>query len=489
MTLFGALTSHQHPIGPSGVPSVKRGGVRKALTVMKSNTIFMFLVVALLAMMGTQRTNAQELRLLGTDNCYNSDKVITVGTGTVSWNKATSTITLKNITNEATVNPLGLLIDCMDIPKLKIVLEGRNYIHSSSYFLKWQNGDVEISGEGSLIVNTLFLYAIKYNGGTNATLTIKDCTLDLKADYGGINGDSNLNLLINNAIVKTVGSKQISGIHYLNSLKLRNCSILTPNVKYFSPSDNRKGYFYEVGVVGIYSDELLIGPKPAMMFVTEDEKGEAESLAWEYAGTPVILGAYAKGGLAPNNSCISNLVVSQRTVDIIGDVSYMQLLNFGPIIWLTFSPSIVLEEFYCEGQKLTHLDVSMLSNLKVLFIVKNQITGAKTTALMRSLPDRTGRETGKLFIQRDHDVQNTWTDEDVKIANDKNWKLYNQSGGGRFATDTEITRGTTGIASPTADMPAKKHGVYSLQGVRLGDSLDRLPAGIYIVDGQKVVKK
>lgn len=44
---------------------------------MKTNTIFMFLVVALLAMMGTQRTNAQELRLLGTDNCYNTNKLCT----------------------------------------------------------------------------------------------------------------------------------------------------------------------------------------------------------------------------------------------------------------------------------------------------------------------------------------------------------------------------------------------------------------------------
>ena len=48
---------------------------------------------------------------------------------------------------------------------------------------------------------------------------------------------------------------------------------------------------------------------------------------------------------------------------------------------------------------------------------------------------------------------------------------------------------STGIASPTADIPVKKRGVYTLQGVRLGDSLDRLPAGIYIVDGRKVVKK
>lgn len=47
----------------------------------------------------------------------------------------------------------------------------------------------------------------------------------------------------------------------------------------------------------------------------------------------------------------------------------------------------------------------------------------------------------------------------------------------------------TGIDTPTADVPARKQGVYNLQGVRLGTSLDRLPKGIYIVDGKKVVKR
>lgn len=68
--------------------------------------------------------------------------------------------------------------------------------------------------------------------------------------------------------------------------------------------------------------------------------------------------------------------------------------------------------------------------------------------------------------------------------------LYGMALGGALVKGkVVITKGATGIASPTVNIPAKKHGVYTLQGVRLGDSLDSLPAGIYIVDGQKVVKK
>ena len=47
----------------------------------------------------------------------------------------------------------------------------------------------------------------------------------------------------------------------------------------------------------------------------------------------------------------------------------------------------------------------------------------------------------------------------------------------------------TGIASPTVDIPAKKHGIYTMQGMKMQGEFDSLPAGIYIVNGKKVVKR
>ena len=47
----------------------------------------------------------------------------------------------------------------------------------------------------------------------------------------------------------------------------------------------------------------------------------------------------------------------------------------------------------------------------------------------------------------------------------------------------------TGIASPTVDIPAKKHGIYTMQGVKMQGDFNSLPAGIYIVNGKKVVKR
>ncbi len=47
----------------------------------------------------------------------------------------------------------------------------------------------------------------------------------------------------------------------------------------------------------------------------------------------------------------------------------------------------------------------------------------------------------------------------------------------------------TGITAPSVDVPLMKQGIYNLQGVKMQGSLEQLPAGIYIVNGRKVVKQ
>ena len=47
----------------------------------------------------------------------------------------------------------------------------------------------------------------------------------------------------------------------------------------------------------------------------------------------------------------------------------------------------------------------------------------------------------------------------------------------------------SGIDAVTTDVPAARRGIYNLQGIKMQGSIDELPAGIYIVDGKKIVKK
>ena len=50
-------------------------------------------------------------------------------------------------------------------------------------------------------------------------------------------------------------------------------------------------------------------------------------------------------------------------------------------------------------------------------------------------------------------------------------------------------KGSTNIDFQTAENKSINNGVFTLQGVRLGDTLDNIQAGIYIVNGKKVVKR
>lgn len=52
-----------------------------------------------------------------------------------------------------------------------------------------------------------------------------------------------------------------------------------------------------------------------------------------------------------------------------------------------------------------------------------------------------------------------------------------------------VTSESAGIESVTSVVPTNKQGTFSLQGIKLTRQWDELPAGVYIVDGKKCVKK
>lgn len=57
-----------------------------------------------------------------------------------------------------------------------------------------------------------------------------------------------------------------------------------------------------------------------------------------------------------------------------------------------------------------------------------------------------------------------------------------------FKSKVVIEPDNNSIGTITADVPACKQGIYNLNGVKLTQQWDDLPAGIYIVDGEKRVK-
>ena len=61
---------------------------------------------------------------------------------------------------------------------------------------------------------------------------------------------------------------------------------------------------------------------------------------------------------------------------------------------------------------------------------------------------------------------------------------------GEVVTDkVVIESATNGISNITTDVPAHAKGIYSVTGVKQTQQWNELPAGIYIVDGVKRVKR
>ena len=224
------------------------------------------LFIAIIALPTTAQ--AQELRILGKG--YYEDAVENIGGGTATWDKANATLTLDGINVES---HKGSFIYCQDIPNLKIVLAGNNTVNCTSYILFFNEGNVEISGTGSLTARTTDRFAIMQNEPSPSTLTIKDCMLDVQGSEQSILGYDNgpttlaLNLVVDNATLKVKGATggwgwKKAGIGGLKAYELRGCHIETPGVR-FGEIDEGSGYKLLGEDNNTYYGEVSIVPDDA----------------------------------------------------------------------------------------------------------------------------------------------------------------------------------------------------------------------------------
>ena len=73
---------------------------------------------------------------------------------------------------------------------------------------------------------------------------------------------------------------------------------------------------------------------------------------------------------------------------------------------------------------------------------------------------------------------------------------FNATEGAVVGSDGQVVKSAvkiepipTSIVSTNADVRAAKQGVFNLQGTRMEQNWNSLPKGVYIKDGQKVVKE
>ena len=121
-------------------------------------------------------------------------------------------------------------------------------------------------------------------------------------------------------------------------------------------------------------------------------------------------------------NCRNNLLT---TLDVSGNPALTTLYCYtNDLTSLDVSQNKALTTLICFSNDLTSLDVSQNKELNFLNCSDNKISGDNMTALVNSLPDRTGKIAGTLYIYdstASPGDSNVATTGDVKIATDKNW--------------------------------------------------------------------
>ena len=171
--------------------------------------------------------------------------------------------------------------------------------------------------------------------------------------------------------------------------------------------------------------------------------------------------------ITSNNSCITT--VDQTTIS---DFGTLRLKSHNSSIFITSSPLTVENvKLYAEGQwGITGYDYSetCMLTLRNAYVEATGSIGSVST-LKNLILDGCSitQPTGAAFDANVHAVALN----------------------GEAVTDKVVIEpDNNSIGTITADVPARKQGIYNLNGVKLTQQWDDLPAGIYIVDGVKRVK-
>ena len=411
--------------------------------------------------------------------------------GKMSYNPETKTLTMEDVTiNTTDLNGIWN----KEVKGLKINLVGNNTITSSVACISIIKPST-ISGSGTLRLKSsencgIFL---------PSSLTVEGVKLYTEGKWG-IAGQvfqtSGNVLTICNAYVEVTGSN--GSVGDLENLILDGCSITQPNGAEFDAQSHSV----------LLNDEV----------VTDKVVIEADNYGIQIAGVDVtkknckdlsgIDGVDGKISYDPETNTLTMEDVTINTTDFNGivnrDVKDMKIKLFGNnIITSKNKVCITINKTSTISGSGT---LRLKSGENCGIYVKSSLTveGVKLYAegyygvagddgtcgeiltLRNSYVEATGRR-GSIC-----DLQNLVLDgcsitQPTGAAFDAN--VHAVALNGKTVTDKVVIESdNNSIGTITVDVPARKQGIYNLNGVKLTQQWDDLPAGIYIVDGVKRVK-
>ena len=412
--------------------------------------------------------------------------------GKMSYNSETKTLTMEDVTINITGEKVGIWNK--DVKGLKINLVGNNTITSSEACISILEPST-ISGSGTLRLkssNNCGIYL-------PSSLAVEGIKLYAEGKWG-IAGQvfqkSGNVLTICNAYVEVTGSK--GSILEVEDLVLDGCSITQPSGAEFDAQ---------------YHSVLLNGE-----LVTDKVVIEPDSYGFKIAGVDVtalnckdlsvIDGVDGKISYDAETNTLTMEDVTINATDINGIVNYyvkgLKIKLFGNNIITTNRACITIYETSTISGSGT-LRLKSSGDCGLYMHTSLSVEGVKLYAEGKYGVAGNDGKMGEILTLRNAYVEATGSDGSIcdlqnlvldgcsitqptGAAFDAN--VHAVALNGEVVTDKVVIESVTnGISDITTDVPAHAKGIYSVTGVKQTQQWNELPAGIYIVDGVKRVKK
>lgn len=416
--------------------------------------------------------------------------------GKVYFDPNTRTLTLDNAAIEVDGCNAILNETCRD---LVIELLGTNTINvTNSAGIYTCESTVIMGNSGSTLTLKNDRCAVLFEG---SPLEIVNCWLEVEGDWG-ISANDNVAeevLTIRNSHVEATGPT--GSICDIAGLELEGCYIDIPskaayNADTKSVAVNGETVTSKV-VIEPNSYGIYIADKPVTTLNCKDLTsiyGVSGSASYDPDTKTLTLDNATIDRNSTDGTGIVNKTVSDFTVKLIGnntvtaDLASMVLNQTSTI---TGDGSLHLtSKRFCgldmESASVTIDNTSLF--VKGGYGIAGYI-GAKSEVLTvrNSYVEAEGTGSGSISLISDLILDNCAITQPVGAKFDADQKAVVLNGE-LLKSKVVIEPITNSIGTVTADVPARKQGIYNLNGVKLTQQWNDLPAGIYIVDGVKRVK-
>ena len=412
--------------------------------------------------------------------------------GKVYFDPNTRTLTLDNATIEADGSNAILNQDCK---YLVIELIGTNTINVTN------SAGIYLQKETSILGTSGSKLTIKSDKGAvlfeNSPLEINNCWLEVEGKWGisASNNEAAEVLTIRNSHVEVKGTS--GSICDISGLKLEGSYIDSPyNAAYDADTKSvavngvtvkekvviEPGYGFKIAgvdVTSLNSKDLSVidGVDGKMSYNPETKTLTMEDVTINTTDLNGIWNKKVKGlkiNLVGNNTITSSVacitIIEPSTIGGSGTLRLKSSGNCG--LYLPSSLAVEGVKLYTEGKwGIAGYASQKSGNVLTIRNAYVEATGSK----------------GSIIDVEDLVLDDCSITQPTGAAFDTN--VHAVALNGEVVTDKVVIEpDNNSIGTITADVPARKQGIYNLNGVKLTQQWDDLPAGIYIVDGVKRVK-